>query len=202
LSDKISKKFSVRKVQRKAEEKYRQSEKGKNTKSKYNSSPAGKQSRVKYEQTPKGKRVRKKVQKKHDDKRKDTRKVMDKARRDKSEYKKKIHDERISLRMSVLGYLSKYHSKSDIPSCRCCKENGHLEFLSVDHISGKKKMDFEPELIKLGYSSKKEGVPLLKWLIENNYQPKYFQSLCHNCNQSKGHSKNNTCAHMRESVEN
>ena len=191
-------KAELREVQRKAEEKYRQSEKGKTTKRKYNSSSAGKQRQAKYEQTVKGKSIRKKVQKKHDDKRKDTRKVTDKVRRDKPEYKKKIHDERISLRTNVLGYLSKYHSKSEIPCCRCCGENVHLEFLSVDHISGKKKMDFEPELIELGYSSKKEGVPLLKWLIENKYQPKYFQSLCHNCNQSKGHSKDNTCAHMRK----
>ena len=189
-----------RNLARKAEKKYRESEKGRNTKAKYNASPAGKNRRKKYEQTEKGKIVRKKIQKKHDDKRKDIRKKTDKVRRNKPEYKKKIHDERIALRMSVLGYLSKYHSQSDIPCCRCCGENEHIAFLSVDHIAGKKKMDFEPELIKLGYSSKKEGVPLLKWLIENNYQPKYFQTLCHNCNQSKGHSKNNTCIHMKKRI--
>ena len=180
--------------------KYTKSKKGKKTKKKYNTSPAGRRRRDKYEKTTKGKKVRKKIQIKSDakPKRKTRKKVTDKKRRDTHEYKKKVHDERIELRMQVLSYYSKLHSKSDVPCCRCCREDGDLEFLSVDHILGKKKMAKIPELIKLKYKGNKEGVHLLKWIIKNDYLPQYFQTLYHNCNQSKGHSKDNKCAHERE----
>jgi hypothetical protein len=64
--------------------------------------------------------------------------------------------------------------------------NSNLDFLALDHIAGKKQMDSEPELVKLGYSSKLSAGKLLKWIIKNKF-PKGFQVLCHNCNQAKGY---------------
>jgi len=94
-------------------------------------------------------------------------------------------------RLKVLQYYSQRLSKSDIPCCRCCGLNRHITFLAIDHIAGKRKMDFEPELKKLKYSSELGG-GLVDWIIKNNF-PKGFQILCHSCNHSKGHSNDNRC---------
>ena len=59
---------------------------------------------------------------------------------------------------------SKHLSKSDIPCCRCCGEKSHIEFLSLDHIAGRKEMDSEPELVKLGYSSSFKANSLSFWV--------------------------------------
>ena len=95
---------------------------------------------------------------------------------------KKIRD---NIRLKILQRYSKLLSKSDIPCCRCCGLNSHLDFLDIDHIAGRKEMDSEPELVKLGYSSKLEGFMLQKWIVEKNF-PKGFQILCKNCNMAKG----------------
>jgi len=87
--------------------------------------------------------------------------------------------------LKVLQYYSKHLSKSDIPCCRCCGEKSHIGFLALDHIAGRKEMDSEPELVKLGYSSSLVKTALLNWIIKNNF-PKGFQILCHNCNMAKG----------------
>ncbi len=108
---------------------------------------------------------------------------------------------RDNLRMKVNLHYSKIHSNSDVPCCRCCGENSHLEFLSLDHIAGKKEMDSEPELVKLGYSSNFKSTSLSVWIVKNNF-PKGFQVLCHNCNQAKGFSKDNKCPHERETNSN
>ena len=86
--------------------------------------------------------------------------------------------------MKVLQYYSKHLSKSDIPCCRCCGEKSHIGFLAIDHIAGRKEMDSEPELVKLGYSPSLTSHTLLAWITRNNF-PKGFQILCHNCNQAK-----------------
>ena len=105
---------------------------------------------------------------------------------------------RDDIRLEVLQRYSKQHSKSDIPCCRCCGENSHIDFLALDHIAGKRQMDSEPELVKLGYSSKLEGLPLQKWIIKNDF-PDGFQILCHNCNFAKGMKKNNNkCPHQND----
>ena len=101
-----------------------------------------------------------------------------------------------SLRLKVLQYYSKQLSKSDIPCCRCCGDNFHIDFLALDHIAGRRKMDSESELLKLGYSSSLTSSNLLRWIIKNNF-PKGFQILCHNCNIAKGHSKDNKCPHQK-----
>ncbi len=111
------------------------------------------------------------------------------------EYKTDKHVAYVTNRLNILLHYSKYISNSNIPCCNCCGENSHVDFLTIDHIAGKNQMDSEPELIKLGYSSKLKGKGLINWIIENNY-PKGFQILCHNCNVAKGLIGNdNTCTH-------
>jgi hypothetical protein len=107
-------------------------------------------------------------------------------------YLEKQKEHRVNLQMKVFLNYSKRYSNSDIPCCRCCGQT-HIEFLSVDHIAGKKQMDSEPELVKLGYSSKFHSVMLKRWIIKNNF-PEGFQILCHNCNLAKGFSKDNKCS--------
>ena len=90
-----------------------------------------------------------------------------------------------NIRLKVLQYYSKHLSKSDIPCCRCCGEKSHIGFLALDHIAGRKEMDSESGLVKLGYSSSMVKTVLSNWIIKNNF-PKGFQILCHNCNSAKG----------------
>jgi hypothetical protein len=76
-----------------------------------------------------------------------------------------------------------------------------MDFLALDHIAGRRQMDSEPELIKLGYSSKLESHALVNWIIRNNF-PEGFQILCHNCNTAKGMKKNdNICPHETARLE-
>ena len=108
----------------------------------------------------------------------------------------KLKSNRNSERLEVLQYYSKRLSKSNIPCCRCCGENFHIDFLAVDHIAGMKEMDSEPELVKLGYSSSMGTNQLIRWIIVNNF-PKGFQILCHKCNFAKGIIRNNNkCPHQ------
>ena len=108
-----------------------------------------------------------------------------KARQEIPENKAKVKNAKEYTRLKVLQYYSKLLSKSDIPCCNCCKTNNHIAFLAIDHIAGKKQMDSEPELVKLGYSSKFASDRLVLWIKKNNY-PHGFQILCHNCNMAKG----------------
>lgn len=82
------------------------------------------------------------------------------------------------LRDIVLRGYSK-----NIPKCVCCKVSGN-EFLAIDHIEGRVKMDSNSKLKKLGYSSKLKSKKLLVWLKNNDF-PEGFQVLCHNCNTAK-----------------
>ena len=112
-------------------------------------------------------------------------------------HRDEILQKQLEEKLEVLTHYSKVISNSTIPCCRCCGENSHIEFLAIDHIAGKKEMDSEPELVKLGYSSLKRTVGLHKWIIENNF-PKGFQILCHNCNYAKGIRRNNNkCPHQK-----
>jgi hypothetical protein len=101
---------------------------------------------------------------------------------------------RLDKRLKVLQTYSKRLSNSNVPCCNCCGQNSHTEFLAIDHIAGKKQMDSEPELRKIGYSSKLDGSTLVKWIIDNDF-PVGFQILCTNCNTAKGYSKDNKCPH-------
>jgi len=58
-------------------------------------------------------------------------------------------------------------------------------------------MNYEPELVKLGYSSKLLGSALYRWIRDSGF-PDGFQVLCNNCNYAKGMKKNkNKCPHER-----
>jgi len=118
------------------------------------------------------------------------RKARDKERKSIPENKAKRKNERNDIRLKVLQYYSKLLSNSNIPCCRCCGLNSTVTFLAIDHIAGIKEMDSEPELIKLGYSSKLKTYRLNRWIMDNNF-PEGFQILCHNCNFAKGMKKNN-----------
>ena len=110
-------------------------------------------------------------------------KAKSKARKLKPDYKAQQKERVDNIRLKVLQYYSKHLSNSDIPCCWCCEES-HIEFLALDHIAGRKEMDSESGLVKLGYSSSMVKTVLSNWIIKNNF-PKGFQILCHNCNQAK-----------------
>jgi len=124
--------------------------------------------------------------------------AKDRARRQRPEVKTKKKKYIADVRFKVLQYYSERLSNSNIPCCRCCGENSHVDFLALDHIAGKHKMNYEPELIKLGYSSKFLGSSLYKWIEDSDF-PDGFQVLCANCNFAKGMKKNkNKCPHERK----
>ncbi len=75
------------------------------------------------------------------------------------------------------------------PICVCCGEE-HIEFLSIDHINGRKD---EPK-----DERKKSGNNLYRWLKNNDY-PTGFRVLCMNCNFSRGHA--GYCPHERFKAE-
>lgn len=76
-----------------------------------------------------------------------------------------------NLRLDVLK-----HYGGDMPSCKCCGENG-LVFLAIDHINGDGNKH-RKEIFKDGKGN------IISWIIKNNY-PDLFQILCHNCNNAK-----------------
>jgi len=122
-------------------------------------------------------------------------KAKKKEQSQRPEVKAKRKGIRYEKRLKILQYYSNSLSNSDIPCCRCCGLNSHVDFLAIDHIAGRKEMDSEPKLIKLGYSSKLLGQVLQKFIIENNF-PDGFQILCQNCNFAKGMiNNNNICPH-------
>ena len=81
------------------------------------------------------------------------------------------------------GYSKKFLHKNK-PTCFCCGENSHLDFLTIDHIKGKKEMLKDKTLRKLGYSQTRTGRSLNNWLIATDF-PRGFQILCWNCNVTK-----------------
>ena len=137
--------------------------------------------RKKYDQSEKGNSIKKKAAKKYHS--------SEKGKATVKEYQQSEKGNR-ATRLKILRYYSKLHSNSDIPCCRCCGLNSHVKFLDVDHIQGRYDMDSIPELVKLGYSSKRTVMGLTPWLVKNNYlkdlQTEYFQILCKNCNVTKG----------------
>ena len=123
--------------------------------------------------------------------------IWEKNYRKKPERKAQRSQYHKNLRIKVLIHYSKSLSNGDIPCCNCCGENFHVDFLALDHIAGRRQMDSEPELVKLGYSSKLDSHELNHWIIRNNF-PDGFQVLCHNCNFAKGMKKNNNqCPHEK-----
>ena len=143
------------------------------------SRPENKAKEKAYSQTPKARAKQKELRDRPEVK------ARLKERQSTAEYKARDKKRYESMRLKVLQYYSKHLSNSDIPCCRCCGEKSHIEFLALDHIAGRKEMDSESELVKLGYSSSLMRHILQRWIIKNNF-PKGFQVLCHNCNNAKG----------------
>ena len=109
--------------------------------------------------------------------------------RDRPEVKARKKAREANNRLNVLQHYSKLLSNSESACCNCCKES-EINFLAIDHIAGKKQMDSEPELIKLGYRSTFQTNGLIRWILNNNF-PKGFQVLCTNCNTAQAYPKNN-----------
>ena len=98
-------------------------------------------------------------------------------------YREKYNKNEMVKYFEIRNFVFEKYSKG-VPKCACCGVKG-IEFLALDHINGRRQMDSEPELKKIGYSSKLANKQLLTWLKNNNF-PKGFQILCHNCNFAKG----------------
>jgi len=94
-------------------------------------------------------------------------------------YDKKIKQRSIDLKLEVFSHYSKLISNSDVPVCACinCGEK-HIEFLTLDHISGRKSMNHKPSL---------KAEKLWHRLRRGDY-PKGIQVLCWNCNSSKSNN--------------
>ena len=184
--------------------KYRQSEKGKAKEKEYRDKPETKANLKKFQSTPEYKAKRRKLyQRPHIKKRvkeynsRPDVKTRQKIHNQKPESIAKAKNTRDNNRLKILQYYSKNLSHSDIPCCNCCGLNEHTDFLAIDHIAGKKQMDSEPELVKLGYKSKFKVGKLQKFILDNNF-PKGFQILCHNCNHAKSVPENkNVCPHEK-----
>ena len=172
-----TKEYSAREYVKEKSRNYKVSDKGKATIKKYNEGK-GKVTRKLYNARPE-------------------RKLAMKEWHSKPKNKEKAKKTRSNNRLELLQVLSKRLSNSDIPCCNCCGLNSHIEFLDIDHITGRFEMDSIKELTNLGYSSKLNNISILKWFRDNNnlsdLQTEYFQILCKNCNQAKGNSKNNEC---------
>jgi len=58
---------------------------------------------------------------------------------------KKFREE---LKLEVFSTLSKLHSNSKIPCCRCCGESSYIEFLTIEHIEGRKNLPKKEQKLK------------------------------------------------------
>ena len=110
--------------------------------------------------------------------------------RDQSREWRKNHPERYKGINRKSGLKTRKILKQEVFShyanplrCVCCGVKG-IEFLTVDHIIPKRKMNDE-KLIQAGFTVELKGEKLNRWLKNNNY-PKGFQILCWNCNFAKG----------------
>ena len=91
-------------------------------------------------------------------------------------YGKEIKQRIKDLTLEVYSHYSQTISKSDVPVCACigCGEK-HIEFLTLDHINGRKSMNHGPSL---------KAEKLCRRLKRDGY-PKGMQVLCWNCNSAK-----------------
>jgi len=162
----------------------------------YRNNPENRKKAKEWRDRPENKKIRDE-RARMPERRAKTRKYATKYRQDpKNRVGEKASLHRDAIRLKILQNYSKALSNSDIPCCNCCGQKSHVDFLAVDHIAGKKEMDSEPELVKLGYSSKLTSFRLRKFILENNF-PKGFQILCTNCNFAKGMTKNNNECPMK-----
>jgi len=76
------------------------------------------------------------------------------------------------------------HYSNGEPRCACCGETGTIEFLTIEHIHGRKNED-----------TRRTGHGLYRWLKSQNY-PKGYEILCWNCNCSDGFY--GVCSHKKQ----
>jgi len=116
-----------------------------------------------------------------------------KRRNKKLQYNKEYYKKNRDI---ILEKSRKYREKKKILvlshyskelKCACCGEN-HIEFLSIDHISG----GGTKHRRKIGG---KGGFHFYLWLEYNNY-PDGYRVLCYNCNCSQAHVGH--CPHEKE----
>lgn len=100
--------------------------------------------------------------------------------------KKKIKAQMKAWREERRDRVHIHYGGGSSPMCMCCGETTY-EFLTIDHVNGRKKGD------------KRSGGQLYGWLIKNNFPPG-FQVLCFNCNHAKGMF--GVCPHNKRGVEN
>ena len=93
--------------------------------------------------------------------------LIEKAKKKAQEYKKLVFE----------------HYGGIPPFCVCCGEL-HNEFLSLDHINGRRCKDRRE--LKLA------GASFYRWLVQHDY-PEGYQILCMNCNHAKSNHKQRLC---------
>lgn len=79
-------------------------------------------------------------------------------------------------------FLVMSHYSSGSPKCACCNE-ACFEFLTIDHINGRK---------LVGHDRRISGIKLYSFLFNNGF-PLGYQVLCMNCNWGK--YTNGICPH-------
>lgn len=103
------------------------------------------------------------------------------------------------IRLEVL----QHYSQSEIPLCKCCKEN-KFEFLQIDHINNDgaehrreigMTQSTQDQMQREGRKPSIGGNGFVYWLKKNNY-PEGFQVLCANCNYGKKNC--GVCPHKLE----
>lgn len=91
-------------------------------------------------------------------------------------HKDKIKKDRENKYEKIWNLVCNHYSNGTM-QCACCGES-NSEFLTIDHINGRKHIT--DKLLK-----KLTGQKLYVWLIENNF-PEGYRILCYNCNCSVG----------------
>ncbi len=81
-----------------------------------------------------------------------------------------------SQKNQELKYIVFSHYSKGKPKCACCGEDASLDFLTMDHIKGR----------KTGKNTvdNRRGIALYSYLKKNEY-PAGYQVLCWNCNAAR-----------------
>jgi 5-methylcytosine-specific restriction endonuclease McrA len=106
--------------------------------------------------------------------------------------RRQSRESRNRTRPTTKNKVFSYYSDGKL-NCKCCGISG-IEFLTVDHIIPRKKMQEDIELVKRGYSADLNGKDLYRWLMNSDF-PDGFQILCWNCNFAKG--RLGKCPHLK-----
>ncbi|MDV3278263.1 MAG: hypothetical protein LYZ69_07340 [Nitrososphaerales archaeon] len=89
------------------------------------------------------------------------------------------------IRRAVLGHYS-----NGTLACVCCGES-EIDFLTLDHVNN----DGGKVRRQLFGRPNTGGVPYYRWVLKNGF-PSNLQTLCYNCNCSKG--KHGECVHKHK----